>query len=48
MGRKKVAKRKQVTRTNSDGVVETGWETVYEWVTEDSSSSGSDNSSYGD
>lgn len=55
-GRKKVTKRKQVSRPDGNGGFETVWDTVTEWVTDDSGSSASDwsssssdsSSSYGD
>lgn len=45
MGRKRVTKRNPVTTRNSDGSTSTGWETVYEWVDDDSGNWGSDSSS---
>lgn len=43
--RKQVTKRKQVRRSDGNGGTELVWEMVTEWVTDDSSSSGSDWSS---
>lgn len=43
--RKQVTKRKPVRRSDGEGGFEMVWEDVTEWVTDDSSSSGSDWSS---
>jgi hypothetical protein len=48
MGRKKVTKRKQVRRSDGEGGYELVWDTVTEWVNDDSSSGGSDWSSSSD
>jgi hypothetical protein len=45
VGRKKVTRRKPVQRRTDDGEFETVYENVTEWVSDDSSSGGSDWSS---
>jgi hypothetical protein len=45
MGRKKVAKRKAVQRRNDEGGYDTVFETVFEWVSDESGSCSSDSGS---